>query len=71
MAQNNDVKPVSAPAAKYEVLISFTDADDKNKVYWTGDVYPRFGYEPTEDRIAYLQGDKNAFKAPVISKAKK
>lgn len=66
-----ELKEERAIAQKYEVLISFTDSADKNKVYWTGDIYPRDGYKPSEDRIAYLSGDKNAFKAPVIGKVKK
>ena len=56
-----------APAT-YEVLVSFTDPEDRGAVYWAGkDRYPRAGYEPTEERIAFLQSDKTRFKKPVIS----
>ena len=55
--------------AKYAVLVSFTDPEDKDTVYWAGkDTYPRAGYEPTEERIAYLQSSNTAFKKPVIAK---
>jgi len=58
---------------QYDVLISFSDPEDvrggKKAVYHAGkDKYPRKGFVPTEERIAYLQGDKNKFKAPCISK---
>jgi len=53
---------------QYDVLISFTDPEDNRTVYRAGkDKYPRNGYTPSEERIAYLQGDENKFKAPVIS----
>ncbi len=32
------------------------------------DKYPRAGYNPTEERIAYLQSDKNALGKPTIVK---
>lgn len=62
---------------EYEVLISFTDTEDKEaptgkSVYWAAkDNYPRAGYTPAEGRVAYLQSNKTAFKAPVISKKEK
>lgn len=67
MARNNH----QSTHHKYKVLISFTDSDDKKavageNVYWVGDVYPRTGYEPTTERIAYLQSTKNQLKKPVI-----
>lgn len=53
----------------YEVLVSFTDPEDKNTVYWAGkDQYPRAGYTPTEERVAFLQSTKTRFKRPVIAK---
>jgi hypothetical protein len=55
-------------ARRYEVLIDFTDSEDKGTVYWAGkDLYPREGHEPTKERITYLQSDKTRFKQPVIS----
>lgn len=54
---------------KYAVLVSFTDREDENTAYWAGkDTYPRAGYEPSEERVAYLQSGGNAFKKPVIAK---
>lgn len=57
----------------YEVLISFTDPEDGMTVYQAGkDRYPRPGYTPTEERLTYLQSDKNKFKQPVVAgRAKK
>jgi hypothetical protein len=58
----------SRPFVKYDVLVSFSDPQDGGMVYWAGlDTYPREGYTPTEERIAYLQSDKTCFKKPVIS----
>lgn len=56
-------------AGKYEVLIDFTDGEDGMTVYRAGkDSYPRRGYDPSDDRISYLQSDINAFGKPVIVK---
>ena len=58
---------------KHDVLVSFTDNEDKNapsgaNVYLAGkSQYPRDGYEPAADRVAYLKGDKNRFKKPLIA----
>lgn len=62
-------------AAQYKVLCNFTDTADKTapkgaNVYWAGkSTYPRMGYNPSADRIAYLAGESNKFKKPVIAKA--
>jgi len=54
---------------QFAVLNSFTDPEDGMTVYWAGkDTYPRAGYVPTEERIAYLQSPKNALGKPVIAK---
>nr|DAG16924.1 MAG TPA: hypothetical protein [Caudoviricetes sp.] len=54
---------------RYEVLIDFTEPGDDMHIYRAGkDKYPRAGYEPTEDRIAYLQSDKTTLGRPVIAK---
>ena len=46
--------------AKYIVVKDFTDLQDDNHVYMAGDdLYPRDGYEPSEERIAELSTDKN------------
>lgn len=50
---------------RYEVLIDFTEPQDDMTIYRAGkDKYPRAGYNPTEERIAYLQSDKNALGRP-------
>lgn len=79
MARDRNNEPVAAPEipaaapGQYAVLVSFTDPDDKAasngaNVYWAGkNLYPREGYTPPEERIAYLQSGKTAFKKPVIA----
>ena len=63
MAKRNNHK------GRYEVLIDFTDSQDNMTVYRAGkDKYPRAGYDPTGERIAYLQGSENAFGKPIIAK---
>ena len=58
---------------KHDVLISFTDPEDKAapkgaNVYWAGkSQYPREGYTPPEKRLAYLLGSENQLKRPVIA----
>lgn len=54
---------------QYEVLIDFIDAQDNMTSYRAGkDKYPRVGYDPTAERIEYLQGDKNTLGKPIITK---
>lgn len=80
MARDRNNEPVAAPEIpaatvpnQYIVLVSFADPDDKaapsgSNVYWAGkNLYPRVGYTPTEERIAYLQSGKTSFKKPVIA----
>ena len=50
----------------YKVIVKFADLEDKKHIYQIGDVYPREGYEPTEERIAFLASDQNKLKTPVI-----
>lgn len=54
----------------YKVLISFADLKDDKYIYAKGDAYPREGYKPTEERIAELSGNENAFGQPIIAKQK-
>lgn len=49
-----------------KVIKKFTDLQDGNHVYNVGDVYPREGYTPSEERIAELAGDKNKQGTPLI-----
>lgn len=51
---------------KYRVIKKFTDLQDGNHVYNVGDVYPREGYTPSEERIAELASDKNKQGTPLI-----
>lgn len=68
MAKYDETTAQAGTADKYDVLVSFTDPEDGNTVYWAGkSLYPRDGYEPTSDRITYLQSGKNKFKKPVIA----
>lgn len=53
----------------YAVLIDFTEPDDGMHIYRAGkDRYPRAGYEPSEERIAYLQSCNTRLGKPVIAK---
>ena len=52
---------------KYKVLEYFTDLQDGNYAYNTGDTYPRKGYVPSEKRINELATDGNLRKRPVIA----
>lgn len=49
-----------------KVIKKFTDLQDGNRVYNVGDVYPREGYTPSEERIAELASDKNRQGTPLI-----
>lgn len=48
------------------VIKKFTDLQDDNHVYNAGDVYPREGYTPSEERIEELASDKNKQGTPLI-----
>lgn len=49
-----------------KVIKRFTDLQDGNHVYRAGDIYPREGYTPSEERIAELASDKNKQGTPLI-----
>lgn len=51
---------------KYIVLKFFTDLQDNNHNYQAGDIYPRFGYLPSAERIAELSGSDNKQGVPLI-----
>lgn len=55
----------------YSVIIRFSDVQDDGYTYVEGDVYPRKGYKPSEERIAELSGKDNAFGKPIIKAIKK
>ena len=50
----------------YKVLVAFTDLDDEKRCYLVGDMYPRSGYTPTEERIKALTSNANRLGTPVI-----
>lgn len=47
------------------------DLEDNNHIYKNGDIYPREGYEPTEERIKELSTKKNKLKEVLIKKTEK
>lgn len=50
----------------YVVIESFTDMSDNYHEYRAGDVYPRYGINVSDGRIAELSGPKNRLKRPLI-----
>lgn len=50
----------------YKALSYFTDLQDGNFAYKAGDIYPRNGYKPTQERIKELSTDANKRNVPVI-----
>lgn len=50
----------------YKVIEYFTDLQDNNFAYNTGDIFPREGLEVSEERIAELAGSKNKRHKPMI-----
>lgn len=56
---------------EYVALQYFEDKEDDRTAYDFGTVYPREGYEPTEERIQELLSDKNKQGRPVIAELKR
>ncbi len=50
----------------YKVIKYFADLQDNNHAYNVGDVYPRQGLKPDENRIKELAGNNNKQGAPLI-----
>lgn len=50
----------------FKVIKQFKDLQDNNHLYKVGDLYPRAGLEPTEDRIKELSTNANKQKTPLI-----
>ena len=44
---------------QYKVIKFFMDGQDNNRSYIPGNIYPREGLTPSEDRIAELASTKN------------
>lgn len=55
----------------YRVIKAFTDLQDGNTVYHTGDIYPRKGANITDERIAELVGSENRLGYPLIAEVHK
>lgn len=55
---------------KYEVIRYFTDAQDKEHAYHEGDIYPRDGLNPSEQRIKDLMSGNNFQKIGLIKPLK-
>lgn len=57
---------------KYIVIYErFKDLEDNNYIYKKGDIYPREGLEPTEERIKKLSTKKNKIGEILIKKVNK
>ena len=54
----------------YKAIIAFTDLQDANHIYHTGDTYPRDGLDPSQERIDELSGSANKVGCPLIAKVK-
>ena len=54
----------------YTVIKEFYDAQDDNRLYKPGDVYPREGAEVSAERIKELSTSDNACKTPLIEEVK-
>lgn len=52
----------------YKVEVQFLDGQDDNHLYKVGDVYPRVGIKPTQERIEELSTDNNRRNVVAISK---
>ena len=52
----------------YKVLSEFADLQDGNHIYRVGDVYPREGYTPKDERVDELSTGKNLLHKPLIQK---
>lgn len=50
----------------FKVIKQFIDLQDNNHLYKVGDVYPRKGLEPTENRLKELSTSANKQKRPLI-----
>lgn len=50
----------------YEVIHFFTDLNDENHAYHTGDTFPRDGVSVSDDRVKELSGNSNKLGLPLI-----
>lgn len=54
----------------YKVLHYFTDSQDENRAYHTGDTFPRDGLSVSDERIAELSSKNNKLGIPLIGNGK-
>lgn len=52
---------------RYRVIETFSDILDGGHTYKAGDLYPRIGYTPTEERIKVLGSTANALGRKLIA----
>lgn len=50
----------------YKAIVSFTDLQDNNHRYHTGDTFPRAGVTVSQERLEELLTDKNRRHKPMI-----
>ena len=50
----------------YEVIRFFTDLNDENHTYHTGDKFPRDGVVVSDDRVKELSSNNNKLGLPLI-----
>lgn len=50
----------------YKVIVPFTDLQDDHYKYVPGDIFPRSGYEVSEERLKELSTDANRRRRPMI-----
>ena len=50
----------------YRAIEQFADLQDGNYIYGIGEIYPRKGHSPTEERLKELSGTENKVGKPVI-----
>lgn len=54
----------------WKVVKYFTDLQDDGYAYNVGDIYPREGLNPSEERIAELSSKQNKQGVPLIKEVK-
>lgn len=52
---------------RYRVIETFSDMTDGGYTYKAGDLYPRIGYTPTEERVKVLGSTANALGRKLIA----
>lgn len=69
MAENKEVKKNVVKKDKYKVVMDFRDAEDDNKLYQSGENYPKpSNKKVTQKRLDELAGSENKIGKAVIEK---